>query len=76
MKKLVETIAKALVDHPDDVQVRAVEGASITILELRVHPDDLGKVIGHHGRLADATRVILTAAGTKLKRRVVLEILE
>jgi uncharacterized protein len=76
MKKLVEAIAKALVDHPDDVQVRAVEGASTTIFELRVHPDDLGKVIGHHGRLADAIRVILAAAGTRVNRRVSLEILE
>jgi len=76
MKELVEAIAKALVDNPDEVQVHAVEGEQITVLELRVHPTDLGKVIGRQGRTAKSIRTILGAAGMKLKKRLTLEILE
>jgi predicted RNA-binding protein YlqC (UPF0109 family) len=76
MKELVEAIAKALVDNPDQVQVRAVEGDQVTVLELRVHPTDLGKVIGRQGRTAKSMRTILGAAGMKLKKRLTLEILE
>lgn len=76
LKELVEAIAKALVDHPDQVQVRAVEGEQVTVLELRVHPEDLGKVIGRQGRTAKSMRTILGAAGMKLKKRLTLEILE
>jgi predicted RNA-binding protein YlqC (UPF0109 family) len=76
MKDLVEAIAKALVDHADQVQVRAVEGEQVTVLELRVAPDDLGKVIGRQGRTAKSIRTLLGAAGMKLKRRFTLEILE
>jgi predicted RNA-binding protein YlqC (UPF0109 family) len=76
MKELVEAIAKALVDNPEDVSVRAVEGEQVTVLELRVHPSDLGKVIGRQGRTAKSIRTILGAAGMKLKRRFTLEILE
>jgi len=76
MKELVESIAKALVDHPDDVQVRAVEGEQVTVLELRVAPDDLGKVIGRQGRTAKSIRTLLGAAGMKLRKRFTLEILE
>jgi len=76
MKDLVEAIAKALVDHPDKVQVRAVEGEQVTVLELRVHPEDLGKVIGRQGRTAKSMRTILGAAGMKLRKRLTLEILE
>jgi len=76
MKELVEAIARALVDYPDDVQVRAVEGEQVTVLELRVHPSDLGKVIGRQGRTAKSIRTILGAAGMKLKKRLTLEILE
>jgi uncharacterized protein len=76
MKELVEAIAKALVDNPDQVQVRAIEGEQVTVFELRVHPSDLGQVIGHHGRIADAIRTILGAVGMKLRKRVTLEILE
>ncbi|MFZ0522167.1 MAG: KH domain-containing protein [Candidatus Acidiferrales bacterium] len=76
MKILVEDIAKALVDHPDQVQVRAVEGEQVTVLELRVAPDDLGKVIGRQGRTAKSIRTLLGAAGMKLKKRFTLEILE
>jgi uncharacterized protein len=76
MKELVEEIAKALVDHPEEVQVKAVEGEQVTVLELRVHPTDLGKVIGRQGRTAKSIRTILGAAGMKLRKRLTLEILE
>jgi predicted RNA-binding protein YlqC (UPF0109 family) len=76
MKELVEAIAKALVDHPEQVQVRAVDGEQVTVLELRVHPEDLGKVIGRQGRTAKSMRTILGAAGMKIRKRLTLEILE
>jgi uncharacterized protein len=76
MKELVEAIAKALVDNPDQVAVRSVEGEQVTVLELRVDPSDLGKVIGKQGRTARSVRTILNAAGMKLKKRFTLEILE
>ena len=76
MKELIEMIAKALVDNPDEVVVRAVEGEQSTVLELKVAPSDLGKVIGKQGRTARSIRTILGAAGMKLKRRCTLEILE
>ena len=73
---LIEFIAKALVDHPEEVQVSEVEGEQTTVLELKVAQDDLGKVIGKQGRTARALRTILSAASTKAKKRTVLEILE
>jgi uncharacterized protein len=76
MKELVESIAKALVDHPENVSVRSIEGEQVTVLELRVAPDDLGKVIGRQGRTAKSIRTLLGAAGMKLKKRFTLEILE
>ena len=76
MKELVESIARALVDHPDEVQVRAVEGSQATIVELRVHREDLGKVIGRQGRTAKAVHTLLGAAGMKAHKRFTLEILE
>lgn len=76
MKELVEQIAKALVDYPDDVRVTAVEGSQVTVLELRTNPGDLGKVIGRDGRTAKAIRTILGAGSMKLKKRYTLEILE
>jgi uncharacterized protein len=76
MRELVESIAKALVDHPEDVQVKAIEGEQVTVLELRVHPEDLGKVIGRQGRTAKSIRTLLGAAGMKLRKRFTLEILE
>ena len=76
MKELVELIAKALVDDPDKVQVSQLEGEQTTILELKVAPEDLGKVIGKQGRTARAVRIILGAGGMKLKRRFNLEIIE
>ena len=76
MKELVEAIAKALVDNPDQVQVRAIEGEQVTVFELRVHASDLGKVIGRQGRTAQAIRTILTAVGMKLRKRFTVEILD
>lgn len=76
MKELVEVIARALVDHPDDVKVETVDGPQATILELRVHPEDLGKVIGRQGRTAKAMRTLLGASGMKVHKRFTLEIVE
>jgi predicted RNA-binding protein YlqC (UPF0109 family) len=76
MKELVEEIAKALVDIPEEVVVRELQGEQVTVLELRVAPSDLGKVIGKQGRTARSVRTILGAAGMKLSRRFTLEILE
>ena len=77
IKDLVAEIARALVDHPEGVQVRTVKGSHVTVLELKTHPEDLGKVIGRQeGRTAKAIRTILGAAGVKLHKRVTLEILE
>jgi hypothetical protein len=76
MKELIEQIAKALVDNPDEVSVRAIEGEQTTVLELKVAQSDLGKVIGKQGRTARSIRTILSAAGMKLKKRFTLEILE
>ncbi|GAB4389789.1 MAG: KH domain-containing protein [Thermodesulfovibrionales bacterium] len=76
MKELVETMAKALVDRPEDVVVAEVDGEKTTVFELRVSVNDLGKVIGKQGKTARAMRTILSAAGTKMGKRCVLEILE
>jgi predicted RNA-binding protein YlqC (UPF0109 family) len=76
MKQLIEDIAKALVDLPEEVSVNSVEGEQITVLELKVAPSDLGKVIGKQGRTARSIRTIVGAAGMKLNRRFTLEILE
>jgi len=76
MKALIETMAKALVDKPEEVSVKEVDGEKTTVFELRVAANDLGKVIGKQGKTARAMRTILSAAGTKLGKRCVLEILE
>ena len=76
MRDLLEEIAKALVDNPEDVSVTEVEGEQTTVLELRVRNEDLGKVIGRQGRTARAIRTLLAAAGMKVHKRFVLEILE
>ncbi len=76
MKELLVEIAKALVDNPDEVSVAEVEGEQTTVLELRVKNEDLGKVIGRQGRTARAIRTLLAAAGMKVQKRFVLEILE
>ena len=76
MKEIIELIAKALVDNPDKVAVTQIDGEQTTVLELRVAQEDLGKVIGKQGRTARSIRTILGAAGMKLRKRFVLEILE
>jgi len=76
MKDLVRYIAQALVDSPDDVVVSEVEGEQTSVIELRVAKDDLGKIIGKHGRTAQSIRTILSAASAKHKKRAVLEIVE
>lgn len=76
MKELIEHIAKALVDHPEQVSVNALEGSQAIVLELNVAKGDLGKVIGKQGRTAQAIRTILAAASAKNKKRTVLEIVE
>ncbi len=75
-KDLVVYMAKSLVDDPDGVDVNIVEGEKSTILELKVSEEDIGKVIGKHGRIAKAMRTILSASATKAGKRVVLEILD
>lgn len=75
-QELVEYLAKALVDTPDQVEVAVIEGEKSTILELRVAPDDVGKVIGKHGRIAKSIRTLLAAASSRSGKRVVLEILD
>jgi predicted RNA-binding protein YlqC (UPF0109 family) len=76
MKELIEFIAKALVDNPDEVRVNVLEGSQATVLELNVAKADLGKIIGKQGRTAKAIRTILGAASAKEKKRAVLEIVE
>ena len=76
LKDVIEAIAKALVDFPDEVAVTEIDGEATIVLELRVAPQDLGKIIGKQGRTARAMRTLLRAAGMKLKKRFVLEILE
>ncbi|MBA4367944.1 MAG: KH domain-containing protein [Deltaproteobacteria bacterium] len=76
MKDLIEYIAQALVDNPQEVRVSEVEGNQTSVLELKVAKEDLGKVIGKQGRTARAMRTILSAASAKVKKRTVLEIIE
>ncbi len=76
LKDLIEFVARALVDHPDQVEVEEISGAQTIVLELRVAKEDLGKVIGKQGRTVKAMRAILNAASSKLRKRADLEILE
>ena len=76
IRELVEAMAKALVDRPEDVSVNEIDGEKTTVYELRVASSDLGKVIGKQGKTARAMRTILSASGTKIGKRCVLEILE
>jgi predicted RNA-binding protein YlqC (UPF0109 family) len=76
MKQLIEYVAKALVDRPDEVTVDEVEEDDTTVYELTVAQEDLGKVIGKQGRTAKAMRTLLSAASTKSRKRAILEILE
>jgi len=76
MRELIDYIARALVDNPDEVSVSEIEGNQTSVLELSVAKEDLGKVIGKQGRTARAMRTILSAASAKVKKRTVLEIIE
>ena len=76
MKDLINYIAQALVDHPEQVSVNEVEGNQTSVLELKVAKEDIGQVIGKQGRTARAMRTILSAASAKIKKRTVLEIVE
>lgn len=76
LRDLIETIAQALVDEPDDVEVREIGGEQNALIELRVAQDDIGKVIGKEGRTAQSMRTLLTAASTKLGRRAHLDIVD
>ena len=74
MKDLITVIAKALVDHPEDVRVNAVERESSIEYQLSVHPNDVGKVIGKQGRIAKSLRTVVTSAAVKESKRVTVEI--
>ncbi len=76
LQEFVEFVAKSLVDHPEKVEVREIEGEKTTVIELKVAPEDLGKVIGRQGRTARAIRTLLAALARKQNKRAVLEILE
>ncbi|HHY90889.1 MAG TPA: KH domain-containing protein [Clostridiales bacterium] len=76
MGELVETIAKALVDSPEEVSVTEIEGRQSLIIELKVAPEDMGEVIGKQGRIAKAIRTVVKAAATKENKRVVVEIIQ
>ncbi|MBE6082468.1 MULTISPECIES: KH domain-containing protein [Tissierellales] len=76
MGELVEMIAKALVDNPEEVEVNEIEGTQSVIIELKVAPEDMGKVIGKQGRIAKAIRTVVKAAAIKENKRVVVEIIQ
>jgi predicted RNA-binding protein YlqC (UPF0109 family) len=76
VKELLETLARALVDEPDDVVVTIVEGEKSVILQLKVAPEDIGKVIGKQGRIAQALRTLIRAAAVKEGKRAIVEILD
>ncbi len=76
MKELIEVIVKSLVDQPELVRVTVIGGKHTTILELQVAKSDIGKVVGKHGRTADAIRTLLSAVSAKQKKRTVLEIID
>ena len=76
MKDLISYIAKALVDNPEEVVVTEIKGEQSSVIELKVAKEDIGKIIGKHGRTVQAIRTILSGASTKLKKRCVLELLE
>jgi predicted RNA-binding protein YlqC (UPF0109 family) len=76
VKELLEVLAKSVVDHPDDVKVSTVEGERSLILQLRVAPDDVGKVIGKQGRIAKAIRTIVRASAVKEGKKAIVEIID
>ncbi|MFC5401908.1 MULTISPECIES: KH domain-containing protein [Cohnella] len=74
MEQLIRVIARALVDHPEDVQIQVKEDARGLVYELSVHPDDVGKVIGKQGRIAKALRTVVSSASVKERKRVIVDI--
>src|SRR4051812_48917566 len=76
LSKMIEYMARMLVDLPDQVEVNEIEGENTTVIELKVAKEDLGKIIGKQGRTARAVRTVLNGASTKLRKRTVLEIIE
>ena len=76
MKELIKRIVQALVDHPEQVAISAIEGKQSTVLEIKVAKEDIGKIIGKRGRNAQAIRIILNAASAKTKKRTIMEIIE
>lgn len=76
LRTLIDTIARALVEHPDQVDVEEIESENNTVIELRVAREDLGKVIGRDGRTAQSMRTLLTAASSKVGRRAHLDIID
>lgn len=76
MKNLLETLVKSLVDHPDKISVNEINGEQTTILELKVLPEDMGKVIGKEGRIAKSIRTIIKAAAMHNGKRVTIEIIQ
>jgi len=76
MRDMVEFIAKALVDHPEAVQVRQIEGERAIVIEVKVAPDDVGKIIGKQGRIVNALRTVVKAAAVRTGKRVTVEILQ
>ena len=76
MREMVEYIVKRIVDNPEEVKVQGIKGEKVTILEISVAKEDMGKVIGKGGRIASALRVLVGAAAAKLKKRAIVEILE
>ena len=76
MRDMVEFIAKALVDHPEAVHVRQIEGERAIVIEVKVAPDDIGKIIGKQGRIVNALRTVVKAAAVRTGKRVTVEILQ
>jgi len=76
MKEFIELLSKKLVEHPEDVEVRVIEGDDEQVFELKVHPEDMGRVIGKNGSVAKAVRTLLAAAATKQDIKATLEIAE
>jgi predicted RNA-binding protein YlqC (UPF0109 family) len=76
LKELIKNIVQALVDYPEQVAISEVEGKQITVLEIKVAKEDIGKIIGKQGRTAQAIRTILNAASAKAKKRTIMEIIE
>ncbi len=76
MKSLIEEVARALVDEPGTVRVNELSGATTSVYELSVSKEDIGKIIGKGGRTLTALRTIVSAVGTKLRRKAILEVIE